>query len=1249
MTLCSEITTSFFSDLQLRCSAFLLEKLELSESTIESLSQQLTALNQTESLHKMRSQHEVILATLRQKHEEDMLHLKEKFDDTKKELNWKTEDVNRLQDEIQLANRMTDQAKIEAADTINKLTRSLEQSQRHRREILEEGSANGIGELKYELKHVVKEKCQLEEQCKEMMDELRDTKEQLKMYEAALDSSTKGPTSSTPYNDNPMEMKWPSHDSFKTPLSRFRNQASVTESPVYSLRDELIKALANNRAKRDELHNAKAKSDVLERQLDAANQKLDQLNTENETLKKTANSNSETKDQDEEAVSTQLQEKTEMISNLQTQMQNFEDKISELQNECDQKRNDNCQLKTKIAELMQQFDKDKIDALRNCEKTFMQFNEDSKNSLEQRLKIAHSQEVESLREEIKGLNKELLEVKDSYVSIADENKLIAEHVRSESEREAEERLKELKHNLEEEHKESLAKLEEALLNKHHLVLENEVKKLKSEKEEEMKHRIETEIALAKVDWFASYEDEKSAAIERAVENAKANWTKERTIDDSSNIQEMFKQLREEWETVKQNEFDQRLTAAVKMAKGEWQETVKVDQENAITRAVDDCNRKNQIAMQKEVEEAVYKAKECWEKDVRRIKENLNVTVQEMERLMLENDQLQTDSNKLKAEINKMEIELKDKFTEINKSKNSDVDFAVAQAKAEWKKERDLLRRQILQEESQRIRSELLTSFAEINLQEFACKERSIVDDAVEKNYLDELRETIAFIKQSYEKRIAENKASAGVALARAKDNWAAEEKKRTVQVLKEEKAKLEEEFEKEKARIVTTADNRVQEEVAKMERRLQDKSKHELDRMKSEWKNELQSLQEEHVKALRGAVKDVKLTNEKETEGLRKQFNEYIRKIKGEHSEKLEKQKADLSAYHNNLTKRTLELARKEWELETSFRGRYPDRKLKRAFSESSHHNDKQQSYTKQETAFETVQLESSDSGFTSPFSKTTQSNNMALNHRRNDVSQTSHSNNMEQFSHPYEKMLEKFEANILHLKDAKPFTKDANELANKSTQTDDNSEDNEAILQDMRGYYLETVRRIHDDVLKHISKTKENAAANLRKEILKEKKALISKIRKLSIKNLKGSQSNSSVDSKKSAVFAALKELEFEDIEKDEPTKGGNDNYLNSNGNPSTSNTHNEKLHSPEVFNPITVKFSPILPSSSTAKRPTKVSRNPTTTRRESSPSNSMFSCESNATFYTELPSSLNATPGDEHSRMSTQSSAFCSASKHD
>ena len=47
--------------------------------------------------------------------------------------------------------------------------------------------------------------------------------------------------------------------------------------------------------------------------------------------------------------------------------------------------------------------------------------------------------------------------------------------------------------------------------------------------------------------------------------------------------------------------------------------------------------------------------------------------------------------------------------------------------------------------------------------------------------------------------------------------------------------------------------------------------------------------------------------------------------------------------------------------------------------------------------------------------------------------------------------------------------------------QTDFKFDENATALRDMREYYLETVNKIKEDVFKHITKTKENAASNLR------------------------------------------------------------------------------------------------------------------------------------------------------------------------
>ena len=55
--------------------------------------------------------------------------------------------------------------------------------------------------------------------------------------------------------------------------------------------------------------------------------------------------------------------------------------------------------------------------------------------------------------------------------------------------------------MEQEHKESLQKCTEELSNKHLLELEVERKTWRNKQQEEIEHKIETAVALAKVDWF----------------------------------------------------------------------------------------------------------------------------------------------------------------------------------------------------------------------------------------------------------------------------------------------------------------------------------------------------------------------------------------------------------------------------------------------------------------------------------------------------------------------------------------------------------------------------------------------------------------------------------------------------------------------------------------------------------------------------------------------------------------------------
>ncbi|XP_065052034.1 centrosomal protein of 152 kDa-like [Rhopilema esculentum] len=509
----------------------LLHKLEIAESGMEALNQQIVAMNRADSLSKMRSQHETIMATLRQKHEEEILLLKEKLDDTRKELNWKTEDVNRLQDEMQSAKKYITQLKVESAETVNKLTESLEQSQHRLRGMLAEGSDNSNTDNKAWLMQAKKENTNLLEDNKALKDEIRDVKEQLRLYEVALNSTIEGPSSSTPYSAHDVAQKLHQLDAFKTPLSRFAKDNRLNETNTNSIREDLIKALASNKTRREELNNAKMQINSLKEQLEELSADKNRIQMMNEALKAENDAISVGLKDTKHQISEEKPDTNEKLSALKQKLELSEAKVESLEKQLQQEQSENTVLRSEMSEMIRQFDKDKIDALKSCEKTYTKFNEDSKQHLEERLNLLHEQEVTELKDEIQRLKRELLDVKDSYVSLANENREISEQVRAECETENALHLKELTEKLTEEHKEEVHKLEECMLGESYTQVEELRKKLKDDFEEETKHRIETAIALAKVEWFARYEEERSDSIQRTVEATKMKFDRERDLEE----------------------------------------------------------------------------------------------------------------------------------------------------------------------------------------------------------------------------------------------------------------------------------------------------------------------------------------------------------------------------------------------------------------------------------------------------------------------------------------------------------------------------------------------------------------------------------------------------------------------------------------------------------------------------------------------------------------------------------------------
>ncbi|KAB0393484.1 hypothetical protein E2I00_009460 [Balaenoptera physalus] len=131
----------------------MIKKSRTTEMALDSLKQQLLDLHHSESLQRAREQHESIVTGLTKKYEEQVLSLQRKLDATVAALKEQEDICCHLKDQVKQLERNQEATKLEKTEIINRLTRSLEESQKQCANLLHSGSVQEeeIKELKDEI------------------------------------------------------------------------------------------------------------------------------------------------------------------------------------------------------------------------------------------------------------------------------------------------------------------------------------------------------------------------------------------------------------------------------------------------------------------------------------------------------------------------------------------------------------------------------------------------------------------------------------------------------------------------------------------------------------------------------------------------------------------------------------------------------------------------------------------------------------------------------------------------------------------------------------------------------------------------------------------------------------------------------------------------------------------------------------------------------------------------------------------
>ncbi|WAR30209.1 CE152-like protein [Mya arenaria] len=535
----------------------LIKKLQTAESTIETLHQHLEELGSSDTLTRARHDHEVVVGGLQKKYENEIKLLKENIDRLNESAQEKKEENAMLKQKLAESIKEHETAQISRAETINRLTQSLEESQKRCRNLLEASSSQEMSQMKIHLQQALAGRSISDEMCSSLQEEIQDLKEQVQMLESAsnlgVSMATTHPTSSTTVfqdgNDSMADLGIKKTLDFDTPqgtptnvkhisMIHHQHQHHSSADVVTSLKSELERCLVSNKQKRQEVTDLKeelrkVKKDMLEYKQRCERAELltqehkrriadlescinpgDKMNAIENRLKKDVENLKKEK--------RILLEDCEELQKRLEEVSNSEEKLTEL----------NRELSRQISDMVKEYDMDKRQAVERAHRASEQVSETSRRKLQQELTIQfdgerssiiarYEEELNNIREELKTAQDEIDRVKDEYCKLCEDMDKVKATLENEHADKLDKTVAEVKESMQQEIELAKLRTEEDCDKKK----EDEIKELKEEFEK-VKAELSEKIDIKIRDSNSTALDECREENRRAIEELKMEHEKE---------------------------------------------------------------------------------------------------------------------------------------------------------------------------------------------------------------------------------------------------------------------------------------------------------------------------------------------------------------------------------------------------------------------------------------------------------------------------------------------------------------------------------------------------------------------------------------------------------------------------------------------------------------------------------------------------------------------------------------------------
>ncbi|XP_064245510.1 centrosomal protein of 152 kDa isoform X3 [Passer domesticus] len=504
----------------------ILKQSKVAEVAMESMQKQLLELQRSDALQRAREQHEAIISALKQKYEQQVLSLEQKLDTTQSALREQKELCKNLGEHVKQLEKMLEETKCEKTEIINRLTRSLEESQKQCANLLQTGSMQETNQLRFQLQQAQSAQIISNNMNKALQEELMELKEEIALYESAAklgvflnDAGGEQPMS---LGDSYVELGIKKITGKKPKFcSAIQNRDMEKELSkdeiIVELKAELERLLSSNKMKRNQITQLQNNLKDCQKTLEEYKQlKAEKASRDSEPVTNLKDASDNLKEEIlrlKKANEALLQEVEAHTSTIKELKENEEKLKSLNQDLC-------CQMR----KMVQEFDHDKQEAIDRCERTYQQHHKDTKAhfekelmerfAVEKQLLLQTSEEkISQLKDNIEKLNKEITAVKECYIGVCQEKDTLETTLRQKFQQEQQLKEEKLKKQLLEE-KELSLKLLRTELEEEHI---RSMRAAKKQWLEEKNQQVQEEVALAKVRWEKEEKENKEqvfAKLER---------------------------------------------------------------------------------------------------------------------------------------------------------------------------------------------------------------------------------------------------------------------------------------------------------------------------------------------------------------------------------------------------------------------------------------------------------------------------------------------------------------------------------------------------------------------------------------------------------------------------------------------------------------------------------------------------------------------------------------------------------------